>query len=259
VTSGRLGLALAAALALGASGSNAQPGIAEIRQGVVSIGALRIFRVTQPGSYVLTGDLTAPDQVLYGDITGIEIADGVSDVEIDLNGFSIVGQGRNVGLGLGISGPNAANVRVRNGRIEGTGEDCVLLGPRAVLENVSVRDCGGDGIQCAAGCRVSEALAHNCVDNGIRVGEGSRVADSIVVDNQEHGVSSFGAAGVVVRRVIARNNGSGNDGYGISASGGASVIVENMTYQNGGALGGGEIQASVTSVVAGNNGDASCP
>jgi hypothetical protein len=85
------------------------------------------------------------------------------------------------------------------------------------------------------------------------------VADSIVVDNQEHGVSSFGAAGVVVRRVIARNNGSGNDGYGISASGGASVIVENMTYQNGGALGGGEIQASVTSVVAGNNGDASCP
>ena len=48
------------------------------------------YRITQPGNYKLTGNLTMPTTV-SGNVSGTDVAIGIasSHVSLDLNGFSV--------------------------------------------------------------------------------------------------------------------------------------------------------------------------
>ena len=66
-----------------------------------------VFTITQPGTYYLTGDITAP-----ANAAGITVL--AADVTIDLGGFMIRGE---VGSASGIVALGADRLAVRNGRI----------------------------------------------------------------------------------------------------------------------------------------------
>ena len=70
-----------------------------------------IFRIAQPGSYYLTGNVVSP-----GGRHGIEIA--ASGVTLDLNGFTLDGgPGTILFHGVRVDGANLSNIAVRNGSV----------------------------------------------------------------------------------------------------------------------------------------------
>lgn len=110
--------------------------------------------ITQPGSYLLAGNLTVPN----ANTTAIEIAS--DHVTLDLNGFAILGPvdcsgatcvGTGTGRGVVTAPPGQAtprfNITVRNGTIQGMGQDGIrLYGDSNLVENVSARSNGFNGI-----------------------------------------------------------------------------------------------------------------
>lgn len=107
-----------------------------------------VFKITQSGSYYLTGNITVPNAK-----NGVQIL--ASDVTLDLNGFTINGQAGSahgvwVGGGLG-------RVRIRNGTITTMGADGVNLTATAAdggvysVEDITAIGCNGDGIEMRNG------------------------------------------------------------------------------------------------------------
>jgi hypothetical protein len=166
-----------------------------------------LFRITQPGSYYLTGDIRPAG------LTAIEVA--ASNVTIDLNGFTIDGSAGGA-TSFGVFFQGAGNVVIRNGTIancgsfgiNGTslssctlidlaildnadggvflGDDCIIrnvrvralggsvgltLGANALVEGCIVRG-GGAGITVQSGA-VSRCMADSCSSIGILVPSGS--------------------------------------------------------------------------------------
>lgn len=123
--------------------------------------------ITTPGSYCLTGNLTAgPGEF------GIRVT--CRDVVIDLGGFTLRGPGITEG-GIGIHGVED-HVVVRNGTLADWGVSGVTLVRNSSVEDVQVRQCargisfGSDGR--AEGCWVQGALL-----TSINAGHASRVID----------------------------------------------------------------------------------
>ena len=104
-----------------------------------------LFKITQPGSYYLTGNITG-----VAGRHGIEIA--ASGVTLDLNGFALRGVvGSFDAVTAGLHG--LENIAVVNG---------------------TVKDWGGDGIDLASNpatiCRVERVLAKDNTGTGISAG-----------------------------------------------------------------------------------------
>lgn len=102
--------------------------------------------ISQPGSYYLAGDLDA------GSRSGIRVV--VSDVRIDLNGFTIRGDGATTGRsGVTVLGTHQG-IAVRNGAITHFTQAAVSFQntwvDSAVVENLQIRQCGA-GILNPAG------------------------------------------------------------------------------------------------------------
>lgn len=200
-----------------ATAARAVDGVIEIDQAKAQAGAINgslvddperfPVRITQPGSYRLTGNLVVPD----ASTSAIEVA--VAGVTLDLNGFAIQGpticSGVPVsscspaGTGVGVDG--GAEVTVRNGRITGVGSDAIRLLYSARVEEVSAFSNGG---------------------SGIRVGNESIVARNLVTSNGDFGV--FAASNVVV----GGNTVTGNRIDGIRATSG--TVSGNTSARNGG-------------------------
>ncbi len=149
----------------------ASDGVVEINQASVEAAGGFPFTISAPGNYVLTSDLEVP-----GTASGIVLA--TSDVTIDLNGFAIRGSysctgGCPLGAGLGISlGPSIAFGRdstVRNGRVSGFGAGCVRLNSNALVSDLMVADCGGDGIAVSSGSLVTRNRVLRTGQYGIRL------------------------------------------------------------------------------------------
>lgn len=160
-----------------------------------------VFRITQPGSYYLTGNITVP-----AGRSGIEIAS--SGVTIDLNGFTISGAaGALSGI---VSGPTTIDaITIRDGaivnmgqlgiaivtggagvssRIEGVSalrnaDTGIHVGHNAVVESCVAAQNGRHGIDCADNAVVRACTAFDNEFDGIRVGRGSAVTDSAVRSN----------------------------------------------------------------------------
>lgn len=221
-----------------------------------------LFRISQPRSYYLTGNIEG-----QAGMHGIEIAS--SDVTLDLNGFSVAGAPGSLD---GISTAFLLfRVTVRNGSVHGWGEDGIDLtqsGPvRAVMvENVHstgnsgrgvnvgldaiIRGCttqfnGGHGFQAIERAVVESCVAYENNGSGFHLGERSVISDSVAAQNGGHGIEATYSA---VRDCVADENGLD----GIRAS--SRSLVQGCTVEGNGANGILTIGATtVRSCVASNN------
>ena len=163
-----------------------------------------LYKITQPGSYYLTGNITG----VVGK-HGIEIA--ASGVTLDLNGFDLVGvTGMGAFDGVNSLGIGFTNITVMNG---------------------SIRNWGGDGLELATVgqqiCRVQGVLASGNAGRGIAISSGS-VAACSALSNTGVGIE-IGTAASVSGCVARANNGGGF----LSAD--ATSFVDCTAFQNQGA------------------------
>lgn len=193
-----------------------------------------MFRITQPGSYYLTGN------VAFAQASKAVILIASSNVVVDLNGFAINGQAFPTGsatnaIALASTG-SVSNVTVRNGTVRNCSQSGVLLtwgqvgGTGFLVEQVHATDNGSVGIyitrggvvracnatnNSGAGISVATGVVDSCSSQyngtGISAGQGSTIVDSIAWWNSGTGISANQS---VVSRCAAINN----SGYGISGS-----------------------------------------
>ncbi|MEL6330204.1 MAG: right-handed parallel beta-helix repeat-containing protein [Planctomycetota bacterium] len=149
--------------------------------------ASSVFRISQPGSYYLAGNVLADK----ANFSAIEVA--ATDVTIDLNGFAIDGAGLATG-GIRAFGPTD-RLAIRNGVIKGINGNMISAGS----PSTSVRDIravgvaagmGADGIFVGgAGAIVERCVVEDAGADGIDVGEGGVVRDSAVINCGSSGIT----------------------------------------------------------------------
>ncbi|MEZ6211737.1 MAG: hypothetical protein R3B46_10900 [Phycisphaerales bacterium] len=163
-----------------------------------------LFKITEPGSYYLKGNITG----VIGK-HGIEIAS--SGVTLDLNGFDLVGvPGMGLFDGVNVTLDNLVNIAVING---------------------SIRDWGDEGIDLnftsARNCRVERVrVSGNTTGNGIRLGAGSAVIDCSVYNNSIGILTNAGCT--ILNCTVSSNSGSG------ISTGTTATIANCSVYLSGG-------------------------
>jgi hypothetical protein len=212
--------------------AHAVDGAREINQACVATGCFPgdppgfPVLITEPGSYVMTSNLTLPDAATRG------IQVDVGNVTVDLGGFAILGTTvctpgnpgscAPLGGGYGVlqlvdNGP----VSVRNGSVQGLSGVGVLVRRGGTVENISARHCGNYGV-----------LAHNAKATGITANLNHRgvecafcvLTQSVVTSNIADGVVT-GAGAILVENTIAFNGGFGISG--IINGYGSNILWEN--------------------------------
>ncbi|MCA9277038.1 MAG: right-handed parallel beta-helix repeat-containing protein [Phycisphaerales bacterium] len=174
------------------------------------------FRITQPGSYYLTGNITG----LVGQ-HGISIA--ASGVTIDLSGFLLRGLGTIQGNFNGVYAEGGTEgITVRNGHVKVMGGAGIELftASRCLVEDVNVHLCLASGIRCGEYGRVSRCAAIQNTLTGISVARGTTVEDCTASNNGSRGISGGFNAEALIVRCVAQDNGE----HGIWAGTGSSVI-----------------------------------
>ncbi len=152
-----------------------------------------IYKINQPGSYYLTGNITGAVGM-----HGIGIA--VSGVTLDLNGFDLVGvPGMGAFDGVRIIFNDQSNIAVVNG---------------------SVRNWGRDGVNLSSlgqtNCRVANVLASGNANNGIVTGDHATITNCSANSNA---IGIFAFIGGTVTNCSA----SMNSDRGIFAQDGAVI------------------------------------
>lgn len=200
-----------------------------------------LFRITQPGSYYLTSNITG-----VANKRGIEIA--VGSVTIDLNGFEMQGIASSLEAVATVASRN--NITVKNGVVAGwggTGID-LAVGGTAVGSNCSVADvtainCGGegiligvsgsvkhchvsgnakDGIRTNSSCLIESCTAQENVGSGIYAGSGSNILNCTALSNGSGGPTDAGIFHVGIGSIQQCTSVS-NNGYGFQIFGTISV------------------------------------
>ncbi len=190
-----------------------------------------LFKITQPGSYYLTGNVTGVSGKF-----GIEIA--ASGVTLDLNGFELLGVAGSR-AGVTISSSNPRNVAVRNGSVRGWGENGVALSAvSSSVADLRVSDNAGSGISMVGACMASGCQVYGNGDDGIQAGVACMVLGCTAYNNGSAGISAMGGC-TISDSTVYFNAGDGvavlsgctisgctaynNLGNGISATAGATV------------------------------------
>jgi parallel beta-helix repeat protein len=180
--------------------------------------AASVFKITQPGSYYLTSNITG-----VSGKHGIYITTG--NVTLDLRGFELVGV---------------------SGSLDGIHVDNLLASVNYAVRNGTVRNWGGYGLEVNAQGkhRISDIRALN---NGL-IGIHSANADVIdgCIAHGNGGIGIYAVSGLVSNSsansngstgiyayIVTDCNASGNTGDGITASQGA--VTHCMAVVNGGA------------------------
>ena len=157
-----------------------------------------IFKITQPGSYYLTGNVTG---VAGAKNIAIEIS--AANVTLDLNGFAVDGAGQSK-TGVLMSG---AYGRVRNGSIRNlsSGRGVWITNTNAVVEDLRLNDTAGPGVKvdgdsailrrmsvsyaiggidATAGdfVTIEDSKITGCFDFAIKTGQGATV-EAVTVDD----------------------------------------------------------------------------
>ena len=162
--------------------------------------ATSLFRITQPGSYYLTGNVTGASGK-----NGILITTG--NVTLDLNGFRLAGS---VGSLDGIGCTGAGSLLVRNGTVLNWGGDGIdlLLGSNVLIEEIISTNNIGDGISCGVRARIRDCTASNNSGDGITSSTNSVVTGCLCENNAMDGII-VGTVGVVSDCTSRLNNGNG--------------------------------------------------
>ncbi|MBX3392616.1 MAG: right-handed parallel beta-helix repeat-containing protein [Phycisphaeraceae bacterium] len=200
-------------------------------------GANSLFRITQPGSYYLTGNITG----VIGK-HGIEIA--ASGVTIDLMGFDLQGvpgmgnfkgvivtvsnltdiavvngsirnwDGGGVDLGSFVS----HNGRVENVRASGNSDVGILVGQSSQVTNCTASLNKGTGILASlGGSTILNCTSYQNANYGIQVSSDSTVLNCTASTNTVHGINT--GSGCTISNCTASNN----TGNGIAAGGGCTI------------------------------------
>jgi hypothetical protein len=140
----------------------------ELTQATAPGDANSVFKIAQPGSYVLTGNLEVPPNEI-----GIEIASG--DVTIDLNGYTIRAQtdGSGVGVGTEDGGSVPASytgVRITGGTLASLefGIDLVDSAFQVTTRQIAIDHLTMDGV--GTGVNVEFASIRDCVISALDIG-----------------------------------------------------------------------------------------
>lgn len=198
--------------------------------------------ISQPGSYFLTQDLSG-----VASTDGIQIA--VSDVTLDLNGFSLIGNNGGKGVDVTVS---ATNIAIRNGAIRsnwGTGiyapnadasvaEDLrvanntngILLGAGAIVRNVQAESNTGGAIQLDdnhnlyTGGLVEDSTISGNVFGLTLFANNVRVRGNVIDSNQQGAMTINGSFDVVTDNTIQGSN----SGFCVSVYGTVDTIARNV-------------------------------
>jgi len=183
------------------------------------------------GSYRLSSNLTVEHAPLGTDAIDIF----VNDVTIDLNGFSITGQGP--GFGHAIAHAGGAQLRgivIRNGTIQGfLGGIDLFTTTQAIIENITVHD-NAYGILTGDNSivRSSNAFGNSGISNGaIFVGKNSLVIGNNASGNGGTGIFVADRTGIG-NSTVSGNTASGNTFNGIDVDC-PSGVVGNTAQNNG--------------------------
>ena len=183
-----------------------------------------VYRITQPGSYYLTGNITG--------VAGkrcIEIAS--DDVTIDLNGMIIWGDASSTG-GVYADGIRN-NIVVRNGSIRSVGAGPGLGYSIATsngwrVENLSAFNNNGAGLDVPGGSIIQFCRSMGNGGPGIKANTYSQVVECVCEQNQDAGVDVRN--GSLVSKTVCRSNASD----GIDAAGDGVRIQDCVITSNTG-------------------------
>ena len=178
-----------------------------------------IYRITEPGSYYLTGEVVG-----QAGFYGIQIE--ASDVTLDLSGFTVRGVA-GARSGMVVAGANRVNVEVANGAFRDWPEFGASVGAEtSIVRHVRFIANGFDGLSIRSGV-VEGCIARENGGSGFRAQQATTFRDCAAEDNLGDGIDS-GIISTVVNCVALAN---GDDGvYG----GSASTIIGCSSQQNGG-------------------------
>ncbi len=204
--------------------------------------------LSQPGSYVLTGNLV----VLAPGVSAIEVITG--EVSLDLAGFAILGPtGCVKGLpgnppacapvhaGRGVNASGQTTTRIRNGRIRGMGVG-VDAGDGAHVEAVLATSSSGDGIVAGPASLVHSSQSALNLGIGISLGSDCVATENDVASNGSDGIRAGAGS------TLGKNRSRENLGRGIAAAADYGTVVENEVTSSG-QIG---IEVGVGYTVAGN-------
>ncbi|MGH7133593.1 MAG: right-handed parallel beta-helix repeat-containing protein [Phycisphaerales bacterium] len=158
-----------------------------------------LFKITQPGSYYLTGNIVG-----VAAKHGIDIS--VSGVTLDLNGFDVVGVPGSLD---GVFGSNAptVNITVRNGSVRnwgGNGVNVFNAGSNTIVEGITAYQNGGVGVFGGFGGIVTRCTAYANGGNGIHAGSATTVIGCSAFTNTGSGIAV--GAGSTVMQCATRFN-----------------------------------------------------
>lgn len=165
-----------------------------------------LYKITQPGSYYFTGNITG-----VAGKHGIEIA--ASGVTLDLNGFSLVGvpaMGNFDGVSVTLAGFDS--IAVLNGSVRNWGGAGVDLGTfnasACRIERVIATNNEGHGIHAGSSTTFANCSAGGNADAGIVAGNGCTFSNCSAISNTGHGVVA-GSDAAVSTCTTNLNGGSG--------------------------------------------------
>jgi hypothetical protein len=181
------------------------------------------FVINRPGSYYLADSL----QAATGD--GISIV--VSDVTLDLNGFTLAGSGAATGTGI-ILASGISRITVRNGRVYNWNNFGILatIATSVLIEHIAVEGTLNDGIRGG-----DDQIIRNCqiIDN---LDQGIEVSDNCIVENNKisgnNNTSSESELLVSGNRNIIRSNIITDNRRGLKVDGTNNIISGNLCYGN---------------------------
>lgn len=161
-----------------------------------------LFKISQPGSYYLTANLTA-----VANKHGIEIT--APGVTVDLNGFDLVGipaMGSFDAVATTVAG--LANVTILNGSCRNWGGDGIDLGSDGVtnarIEGVHASGNTGIGIRSGSATTLVNCSARSNISGGFALGSSSSVSDCTSTVNGGPGFT--GSISVTYSNCAAQQN-----------------------------------------------------
>lgn len=187
-----------------------------------------VFKITQPGSYYLTGNITGVSGKM-----GIEIV--ASGVTLDLMGFDLVGvPGSMEGVNVTVFPVTTTDIKVVNGSVRNwlRGVD-LNFAVNTILLDLRVSGNVSTGIHAGANAVVTRCVVYNN-GFGILSNIGSTITDTLVLDNASDGINAD--AGTIITNCTAKGNGRGivaNTGSTITNCSATSNISDGIVVSSG--------------------------
>ncbi len=178
-----------------------------------------LFRISAPGSYYLTGNITG-----VAAKHGIEIA--ASGVTLDLMGFELSGVPGSLS-GIFVSGTRQ-NLVIFNGTVQGWGQKGIdaTNAQASKVGPCNVPDNGDDGCSCGDGCQVENVAASGNGGTGVAAADSAKLEQIRASGNGRKGITG----GRSTTAINCKSDGNTSDGCTFGdGSNIAGLIASNNT------------------------------